>query len=323
MRKFLLAALLLASAAYAQPRPARPAAPAPAKPSAPPVASPLDKTKLEAYVRHLLLWGPHITVTIADPVRGPMAGFNEVKVTGGYKAISLDEVFYISLDGQKIVRGTVYDINKSPFSAELDKLKTDLSPSIGTPGAKVVIVAFSDFQCAYCREEAKMVREKLLKTYPQDVRLYFKDFPLEQIHPWAKPAAIAGRCVFRESPAAFWDYHDWIFDKQAEITPGNLKAKVGEWAKAKGLDTVQFSRCFDNKSTEKDVNASIEQARQLRVASTPSLFVNGRPVSGAVPWEQLKAIVDWELEYATKTGATGEKCCELTLPVPGTAPAKK
>ncbi len=310
MSKILLAALLFASAALAQTRTSNPA---PA----------VDKAKLEAYVRHLLLWGPHITVTVADPITGPMPGFNEVKVTGGYKTISLDEIFYVSQNGQKIVRGTVYDIDKNPFSAEIEKLKTDLSPSIGTPGAKVVVVVFSDFQCGYCREEAKMLRENLLKTYPQDVRLYFKDFPIEQIHPWAKPAAIAGRCIFRENPAAFWDYHDWIFDKQAEMTVENLKTKIGEWVTSKGLDAVQFSRCYDNKSTEKDIIASTEQARQLRVTSTPSMFVNGRPLPGAVPWEQLKAIIDWEIDYSKKTGAAGEKCCELTLPVPGAAPAKK
>ena len=314
MSKILLTALLAAITATAQPRPAV---------SAQVSAQVLDKTKMEAYVRHLLLWGPHINVAVANPVAGPMPGYSEVKVTGSYKAISLDEIFYVSQNGQKIVRGTVYDIDKNPFSAEIDKLKTDLSPSVGTPGAKVVVVVFSDFQCAYCRDEAKMLRENLLKTYPQDVRLYFKDFPLEQIHPWAKPAAIAGRCIFRENPASFWEYHDWIFDKQSEMTAENLKTKIGEWVTSKGLDAVQFSRCYDNKSTEKDVNASIEQARQLRVSSTPSMFVNGRPLPGAVPWEQLKAIIDWEIDYSKKTGATGEKCCELTLPVPGTTPAKK
>ena len=237
----------------------------------------MDKVKLEAYIRHLLLWGPHITVTVADPIAGPMPGFNEVKVTGGYKSISLDEIFYVSQTGQKIVRGAVYDIDKNPFSAETGMLKTDLSPSIGTPGAKVVVVVFSDFQCGHCRDEAKMLRENLLKTYPQDVRLYFKDFPIEQIHPWAKPAAIAGRCIFRENPAAFWDYHDWIFDKQAEMNVENLKARIGEWETLKGLDAVQFSRCYDNKSTEKDVNASIEQAVAAREFN--ALDVRQRPAA--------------------------------------------
>ena len=57
----------------------------------------------------------------------------------------------------------------------------------------MVLVLFSDFQCNFCGKEAQMLRENLLKTYPEQVRLYFKDFPLEKIHPWAKTASIAGR----------------------------------------------------------------------------------------------------------------------------------
>jgi len=246
-----------------------------------------------------------------------MTGYHEVKVTGSYQQVSLDEIFYVSLDGQKLIRGAVYDINKSPFTAELAKLKTDLQPSIGTPGAQVVIALFSDFQCGFCREEAKMLRTNLLKAYPKEVRLYFKDMPIEQIHPWAKNASIAGRCVFRQNPAMFWEYHDWIFDKQAEMTVENLKTKLGEWVQSKGLDAAQFSQCYDKRSTEAEVNRNVAEARSLRVSSTPTMFINGRQVPGSVPWEQLKQIIDWELDYSKKTGEAGEKCCELTLPVPG------
>ena len=286
--------------------------------SAPGTGSPgFDKAKVEAYVRHLLLWGPQIKVTVADPAPAPMPGYQEVRVTGSYQQASLEEVFYLSLDGQKLVRGTVYDLDKSPFAAQVAQLKTDLQPSLGTPGAKVVLVEFSDFQCAYCREEAKSLRASLIQSYPKDVRLYFKDFPIEQIHPWAKAAAMAGRCVFRQHPAAFWDFHDWIFEHQSEITPENLKAKLTEWAPTKGLDGMQFARCLDNRSTEAEVNRSIAEARALKVNSTPTLFINGRMVPGSVPWQQLKAIIDWELGYAATHPDSGEKCCELTLPIPG------
>lgn len=311
------AALLVFGAAACGQAPARPATPAAGLPAPGQTVPGFDKAKLEAYVRHLLLWGPQINVAVADPVPAPMPGYREVHVTGSFQQASLDEVFYVSLDGRKIIRGTVYDIDKSPFAGELAKLKTDLQPSFGTPGAKVVIVAFSDFQCGYCREEAKTLRANLLQAYPKDVRLYFKDFPIEQIHPWAKQASIAGRCVFRQNPAAFWDFHDWIFDKQAEITPQNLKAKLTGWIPTKGLDSMQFSRCFENRSTEAEVNRSIAEARALKVNSTPTLFVNGRMVPGSVPWPQLKAIIDWELDYANKHPDSGEKCCELTLPIPG------
>jgi protein-disulfide isomerase len=281
--------------------------------------SALDKATLEAYVRHLLLWNPQIQVTVSDPKPGPMRGFQQVTVTGAYQKASISEQFYISDDGQKIIRGSVLDVNKSPFQDEADKLKTDLAPSLGTAGAQVVIVLFTDFQCPYCKVEAKMLRDNLVKNYPTQVRLYFKDFPIESIHPWAKSASIAGRCIFRQNPALFWDYHDWIFEKQSEVSVETFKTKLGEWAQTKaqaGLDSLQLSRCVDNRSTEKEVDRSIEEAKELRVNSTPTMFINGRRVPGSVQWEQLKSIIDWELDYTKRTGIGGEKCCEVSLPTP-------
>ncbi|HRJ18665.1 MAG TPA: DsbA family protein [Bryobacteraceae bacterium] len=283
---------------------------------APAPKSALDKPTLEAYIRHLLLWNPQIQVAISDPKPAPMPGYQEFTVTGSYGQASLDEVFYVSADGSRIVRGAVYDINASPFQTELSRLTTDLHPSMGTPGAPVVIVLFSDYQCGYCRQEAQQLRANLLKTFPTQVRLYFKDLPIDAIHPWARNASIAGRCVFRQDALKFWDYHDWIFDKQAEVTPDNLKPKITEWATANSLDLVQFARCYDQRETEAEINASIAEARSLRVDSTPTLFVNGRKVPGTVSFAQLKAIIEFEIGHAQTTGQGGEKCCEVTLPTP-------
>lgn len=279
--------------------------------------SALNKATLEAYVRHLLLWNDQIGVKVSDPKPAPMPGYKEFVVTGSYNKVSLDEVFYVSNDGKKIVRGTVYDVTKSPFAEQLGKLETASAPSTGTPGAPVSLVVFSDFECSYCKQEAKVLRENLTKTFPKEVQLYFKDMPLDQIHPWARLASIAGRCVYREQPAAFWDYHDWIFEKQGDITPDNLKTKIGEWAQSRFMDVKKLAACVDARATEADVNKSVEEARALKVQSTPTIFVNGRMLTGSVAWPQLKAIIDWEIDHAKRTAVEAEKCCELTLPVPG------
>ncbi len=315
MRIFFLATIAVWAAIPAIGQTAKRAA-TPKAASAKPAPA-LDKKKLEEYVRHLLLWGPQITVTVADPVPAPMPGYSELKVTASFQKVSVDEVFYLSADGTRLIRGAVYDIAVNPFAKDLAKIKTDLQPSMGTPGAPVLIAVYSDFQCAYCREAAKTLRENLLKSYPKEVRMYFKDFPLDQIHPWARSASIAGRCVFRQNPQAFWEFHDWIFDKQAEVTPENLKEKVTAWVAEKKLDGVQFSRCFDSRTPEPEVDRNLAEGRALHVDSTPTLFVNGRKVPGSAPWAQLKAIIDWELEYGKRTGFTPESCCEVKLPIPG------
>ncbi len=185
-----------------------------------PKKSALDKATLEVYVRHLFVMDQRVTVQVLDPKPSTdLPGFQEVTVhmTAGNQ--SQDAKFLVSKDGQKILQANVYDINNNPFKRDLDKLKTELEPNLGTPGAPVVLVEFSDFQCPYCKEEATMLRQNLLTAYPKQVRLYFKTFPLESLHPWAKSAAIASRCVYRQQPGAFWDFHDWIFAHQAEITP--------------------------------------------------------------------------------------------------------
>ena len=277
----------------------------------------LDKVALEAYVRHMLAVIPEVQVKIDDPKPSPVSNLEQVDVHFIYGQRSQDETFYVSKDGHKIIRGYIYDLSQNPFKDDLDKLKTSLSPSFGDAGAPVVVVVFSDFECPNCKEEAKTLRQNLPTAFPKDVRVYFKDFPLEQIHPWAKPAAIAGQCVFRENPAAFWQYHDWIYEHQSEITADNLKAKVLEFAQTvKDLDGMQLGRCIDSKATEADVDASIAQGRALKIDATPTMFVNGRRLIGNYPWPNLQQIINGELNYQKTAKNAGEKCCELKIPNP-------
>src|SRR5437667_7516366 len=244
--------------------------------------SALDKPTLEAYVRHLFVWGPQIKVELSNAKHSPLPGLMEVTVHASAGNAAQDEVFYISKDGQTLVRGSMFDVKDNPFKSDLDKLKTDLQPSFGTPGAAVVLVLFSDFQCPYCKEEAKMLRANLVSAYPKQVRAYFKDLPLEQIHPWAKPAAIAGRCVFKQNPNAFWDYHDWVYERQGDITKENFREKAIEFAKGKEIDTLQLGRCMDTRATEAEGDKSISEARDWKVTCTPTLFVHGRRLPAQV-----------------------------------------
>jgi protein-disulfide isomerase len=310
---FFLATLLAAATtllAQSAPKDARPSADKPA----------IDKAKLEAYVRHLFVWPAPIDIAIGDPEPAPIPGFYSVKVRGSHGDSSQQETFYVSQDGQKIVRGTVFDIDQNPFKTDLDKLKTEYQPSIGTPGAPVVLIEFSDFECPFCREQAKMLRANLIAAYPKEVRLYYLDFPLETLHPWAKSAAMMGRCIFHQNASAFWDYHDWIFENQEAVTPDNLKSKVVDFAKTKGVDPNQLSMCIDSKVTEEEVNKTKAEGISLDVNSTPTLFVNGRRMVGTLQWPDLKRVIDYEIGYQKTAKNAGEDCgCSVQLPIPGVA----
>ena len=95
-----------------------------------------------------------------------------------------------------------------------------------------------------------------------------------------------------------------------------------EWAKSqKELDALQLSRCIDDKSTEKEIDANIAQARALAVGGTPALFVNGRPIPAGTDWPSIKRVIDFEIEYQKTAKNAGEDCgCEVKLDAPGVQP---
>ena len=274
----------------------------------------LDKEDLEMYLRHLYAWAPEVQVEIGDFEPSSVDGLLRTNVLLSYKLRSREIVFRITKDGRQVLDGSAYEIAKNPFQSNLEKITTSGHPSFGTPGAPVVVVAYSDFQCPYCAKEAKVLRTQLLESYPQQVRVYFRDYPLKT-HNWAMAGAIAGRCIYQLEPEVFWRYHDWIFEHQKNITPANLEDKVMEFAAAEGLDGLKLGRCIDSRETEKAIQESKKEGASVGVRSTPTLFINGRPLTGAIQWERLQQIVDNEIAYQKVANNAGDDCgCEVTLP---------
>jgi protein-disulfide isomerase len=292
--------------------------PAQKKLAAPPKPK-LDIAALETYIRHLNLWTPDITVELREPTPSEaLPGFLNLEVKASLGERYSEQKYVISADGKTIVRGDVFNTKDNPFQREISLMNNGGQPALGTPGAPVVITVFTDFQCPYCRDQAKVLRTNLLATYPKQVRLYNHDFPLEQIHPWARLAAIAGRCAYNTGEENYWKYHDWVFDKQASLNEQNLRAEAAAWAASNGIEAIQFGRCIDNKDTQGDVDRDLATARKLGVNSTPTLFINGRKLASSLPWEQLKRYIDFELKYQeTAKNAGDTSCCSVALPAPG------
>jgi protein-disulfide isomerase len=280
--------------------------------------STFDKAAFEAYVRHLLIWGPQIQVTVSDPEPSELDGFSKVTVSGTAGQASQETSFFVSKDGSKMLTATVYDLDKNPFHKSYEQIDTSNQPAVGTRGAPVRLVLFTDFQCPFCRQQAALLRDNLIKTYPEQVRLYFKDFPLSSIHPWAMTAAIAGRCVYNQSEAGFWTYHDSMFEHQQEITIANITDKIAEFTGSiAGIDTLRLNRCIENNESLPEVTRSIKEAGLLGINSTPTLFINGRRLSQQLPWQNLKQIIDFELDYQETAKNAGDvDCCAVKLPTP-------
>jgi protein-disulfide isomerase len=281
----------------------------------------LDKQAVEKYLRYAEGYASQVQIAVDDPKPSPIPGFEELQVHLKAGANEAVRIYYITQDGQQIASGALYDLRKSPFATNLPKLKEDGAPATGPEKAAVKVYVFSDFECPYCREEAKILTETVEKAHPNDLRIIFKDYPLTAIHQWAKPAAIAGRCIARQNSAAFWPFHDYMYEHQQEIAANNLRDKVLEFAKGQSLDVLQLSSCMDSGATAADVDKTIAEGHDLGISQTPTMFVNGRPVSGALPAQQWDTLIDLELQRQKQQGqaksASDEKCCEVNIPAIG------
>lgn len=293
----LVAVVLFALSVQAQTAP--PATSSGTKPSGSQV---FNKALFEAAIRYYDVLVPDTSVKIDDPKPAQsLPGFSEVNVHLSLGGESKDEIYYISADGQTVIpaeSGSVpaFNINRNPFQINLDKLVLDNQPSFGPADAPVTIVEFGDLECPSCRAEAPILRAILPNFYSGKVRVVFKDFPLESIHPWARAASDAARCVFHQNPQEFWKMYDWFYDTQDEITPDNLNSQVLGWAGKNGVDAVQLSHCIDTKATDPEVARNLAEGRALNVRGTPTLFVNGRKVGG-VEWPTLQQIIEAELSH--------------------------
>ncbi len=255
-----------------------------------------DKAAFEKYLRHLELYLGEVVFKIDDPKPFPyLPGFSEVDVHVSAGQNAKDEVYYVSKDGT-IVDGSVYKLGGNPFQTNLDKLNTRDAPSFGPADAPITIVEFGDLQCPDCKMEAPVLRQMLPQVMPGKVRVFFKDYPLESIHPWARSAAIAGRCVFHQNAATFWKFYDWMYENQQELNTENLHEKILGWAGANGIDGLQLGRCMDTKVTEPEVNQSIDEGRSLQLRGTPTLFINGRKIGG-LDGATLQKVLQIELDY--------------------------
>jgi len=179
---------------------------------------------------------------------------------------------------------------------ELESIPADLklagAPARGPEGARVTVVEFSDFQCPFCKGGADALTA-LARAYPNDVRLVFKQFPLE-MHSQAALAAEASLAAHAQGK--FWPMHDRIFANPRALTEANLVA----WAKELGLDSARFARELAAHTYRATVTRETREGIEAGVQGTPTVFVNGRQYRGAVKFDELKPVIDAALKPRAK-----------------------
>ncbi len=288
---------MLACGARAQQ--AKPAtAPAPTAPS-------LTQKNIEAYLRHLYAFGPDVVLVVGTPGESPVEGLLETTINLTIGENKQTVKFYISRDGKFLFRGDLSDMTKDPLAESRAQIQMKDAPSLGDAKAVVTLVEYSDFECPVCRNLHDVLRG-MLPNYAGKVRLVFKDFPLEQLHPWARTAAIAGRCAYQQDPQAFWKMYDFIYDNQEIISAANAWTKMMDYAGQSRLDADAFKACMAGPEAGAAVNASRANGEQLDVNSTPTVFVNGRRLVGADP-HLLEQYINYELAQLKSVNPADKK----------------
>ena len=183
-------------------------------------------------------------------------------------------------------------------------------PSIGPKHAKVTIVEWSDFQCPFCGRVEPTLKQ-IRDTYKDDVKLVWRNEPLS-FHPNAMPAAKAAMAAYKQGNDKFWKMHELMFANQAQLS----EEKYEEWAKQVGLDVARWKKDKESPEVAAQIQKDNSYGQSVGADGTPSFFINGRFISGAMPFDTFKAVIDEQVkkaDEALKKGVKHEKLYETLV----------
>ncbi len=179
----------------------------------------------------------------------------------------------------------------------------DDDPFKGNADAPITIVEFSDFQCPFCSrffdQTLPAIEENYINT--GKVKLVYKDLPLDNLHPNARPAHIAAECA--DEQGKFWGYHDILFENQAQwnkLTSTDLSSQLNEYATTLGLNSASFDSCLLSQDIADEVNADTLQASSYGATGTPTFFIGNEEdgfikLVGAQPFSAFQRVIDEQL----------------------------
>src|SRR5678815_107540 len=219
---------------------------------------------------------------------------NKAVINGPFIETALEIRNYLLQQGrQSAFSALMFKLKKDygyKSMVEPDRAKVDVAghPSKGPATAPVTIVEFSDFECPYCGGLYPTLR-RVEDTYKDKIRIVYRQFPLNNIHPRAQKAAEASLCANEQNK--FWQLHDAMFNDQKNLTVDDLKAK----AAALSLNAATFATCLDSGKHAAAIQSSLEEGNRLGVDGTPALFINGRYLGGNQPYDAIAKIIEDEL----------------------------
>src|SRR5262249_58973064 len=204
-----------------------------------------------------------------------------------------------------LIKLTKLDLTKDPNAEVMKKMDVKSRPTRGNKDAKVVLVNYDDFECPFCSRMHQTLFPEILKEYGDRVLFIYKDYPIAEIHPWAIHAAVNANCLATQNADAYWDFADYIHAHKGEVdnekTPDARFDRIDRMAQIQGqrhnVDVVKLQACIRAQNQD-EVKASMKEADDLGVSATPTLFINGQKIDGAVPISEIRAALDNALKDA-------------------------
>ena len=187
-----------------------------------------------------------------------------------------------------------------PSGPQIFRVSLDDDPVLGNPNAPVTVVEFSDFQCPFCSRFFEQTLPLLEENYINTgkVKLVYKDLPLDNLHPNARPVHIAAECA--DEQGKFWEYHDVLFEKQSEwnrLSSADLSSQLNQYATSMGLNSASFDSCLSSQDIADEVNADFLQAASYGATGTPTFFIGTEKdgfikLVGAQPYAAFQGAID-------------------------------
>ncbi|MGD0415541.1 MAG: thioredoxin domain-containing protein [Terriglobales bacterium] len=259
---------------------------------------------VERQVRSHYSLPPAVKVIVGPLRSSEFANYDALTVTFASPDKKQEFEFLLSHDHKTLVRMTKFDLTSDPYGEIMKKIDVSGRPTRGNKDAKVTVVSYDDFECPFCSRMHQTLFPGLFKEYGDRVLFIYKDYPLEEIHPWAMHAAVDANCLGAQNSDAYWDYADTLHGNQDAIKAkghDGWNAELDRLAGAQGqrhnLDAVKLQACVKAQD-EKAVRASIREGDIVGVDATPTMFVNGQKLDGAVPPDEVRLALDQALKDA-------------------------
>jgi len=260
---------------------------------------------VERQVRAHYSVSPDVKVILGPLRSSEFANYDALTVTFASPGKKQDFEFLLSRDHKTLVRMTKLDLTTDPYAAIMKKIDVSGRPTRGNKDAKVTVVNYDDLECPFCSRMHVTLFPGLFKEYGDRVLFIYKDYPLEEIHPWAVHAAVNANCLGAQNGDAYWDYADYLHGNQSAIN--GEKGRDGQnaeldklailQAQKHSLDVPKLQACVKAQD-DKAVRASMHEGDAVGVDATPTMFVNGQKVDGAVPVDEVRAALDQALKDA-------------------------